>query len=326
MSTKFGVLGVGQVGMEHVKAILKTDNAELSAIADIDKSKGKEVTQKKKTVQYFKDYQDLLDSDLELDAIINCLPHDMHYQSSLEVAQRGLHTLLEKPICLSLENADRLIEIYEDNDLKLSISFVHRFRTEMLEAKRLLDEGVIGKPATLMDNFCSQGGKYVPGWVWDKNSAGGGVLMYGGIHALDRILWFLDEMPFRVYAQSQTYSQKTDCEDGLVSILEFDSGVQASLFENSPGFLTVSRWETEVFGSKGMMRINFGEGIEVSTDRDHYVRDYERYDHFKRQLEDFLNAIENNSTPWITGKDGKRSLVLAKKIYESARTGERIEL
>ena len=111
-----------------------------------------------------------------------------------------------------------MIRIVEDAGLTMMIGFVHRFRNEVLEAKRLIEEGVLGTPATALDKFCSLGGPHPPAWVWEQERAGGGVLMYGGIHAVDRILWLLDTTAEAVYARSHAYTAWAgDVEDGLVA-------------------------------------------------------------------------------------------------------------
>ena len=103
----------------------------------------------------------------------------------------GVHILMEKPIANTPEEADSVIERVERSGKQLMIGFVHRFRTEVQEARRLLSEGAIGTPSTAVDRFCSLGGPHPPAWVWQRQHAGGGVLMYGGIHAIDRLLWWL---------------------------------------------------------------------------------------------------------------------------------------
>jgi len=319
MTTRFAVLGVGQVGVKHIAAIEKIEGAKVTAVVDVNEALGQEVAASCDAA-FYNDYEQLLASNTPVDAVINSLPHNLHYESTLRLAEEGLHVLLEKPMCMTVPEADKVIAEFEKRDLKLSIGYVHRFRSEMLEAKRLIDEGKLGQIASVIDNFCSQGGKYVSPWVWNKSISGGGVLMYGGIHALDRLLWFVGDEPVSVYALTQTNSQEvdTECEDGLSAIVHFKNGAVATLVENSPGYLALRTWETEVYGTKGQLSVLFGKNVRFSSDDEASVYEAERYDHFERQMRDFVGAVAEDRSPWITGHDGRQSLALAVAIYQSA--------
>jgi predicted dehydrogenase len=320
---KIGIQGAGQVGKRHADAIAKIDNAQLVAVADLDESRAREVALPHGAA-FMTDYHEIY--ALDLDAIINCLPHDLHHESSLLAADRQLHLLLEKPICLTLAEARDVIEAYERKGVKLMTGYVHRYRQEMLDAKALIDAGQLGQVVTAADNFCSSGGSHVPQWVWKKARSGGGVHMYGGIHAVDRLRWFLGSEVRTVYAKMRTYSAPMDVEDGLVAFLEFEDGALASLVQNSPRYASVGGWRTELFGSVGNLVINFSKSLEFSSNSNRFVRTYERYDHFERQMREFVSAIEEDREPWVTGRDGLLSLAVVLAVYESARINKPVEL
>ncbi len=320
---RLGIIGAGQVGLKHAEALKKVTEARLVAVADIDEYRGKSLADEFGTA-YYVDYHEMLNADL--DAVINCLPHSLHHESALAAASQGLHILLEKPMCLTVSEADDIITACREHRVKLMMGFVHRFRDEMLEAKQLIDEGNLGRIALVADNFCMQGGKHVPRWVWDRGVAGGGVLMYGGIHSLDRLRWFVGSEVSEVYAKTRTYSQDVDVEDGLVACLEFENGVIGTLFENSPGYLIPNKWDTEVYGSGGMVRIKVGDRLEFSNDESNFVRVYRRENRFERQVKEFIAAIVEDREPWITGLDGKQSLAIALAIYQSAEQGVPVKL
>jgi predicted dehydrogenase len=234
--------------------------------------------------------------------------------------------LLEKPMCLTLEEAHDVIAACNQHAVKLMIGYVHRYRQEMLDAKALIDAGQLGQVVTAADNFCSSGGSHVPQWVWKKARSGGGVHMYGGIHAVDRLRWFLGSEVRTVYAKMRTYSAPMDVEDGLVAFLEFEDGALASLVQNSPRYASVGGWRTELFGSVGNLVINFSKSLEFSSNSNRFVRTYERYDHFERQMREFVSAIEEDREPWVTGRDGLLSLAVVLAVYESARINKPVEL
>jgi predicted dehydrogenase len=196
----------------------------------------------------------------------------------------------------------------------------------MLDAKELIDSGQLGAPTIAADNFVASGGAHVPKWVWKKARSGGGVHMYGGIHAVDRLRWFFESEVRTVYAQIRTYSADMDVEDGVVAHLEFENGALASLVQNSPRYASIGGWRTEVFGTTGNMVVQFAKSLTFSSDSVRFVRNYERYDHFERQMVEFVSAIEQEREPWVTGEDGLLSLAVVLAVYESARTHQPIEV
>lgn len=327
MTVRIAVLGVGQVGVRHIAAIEKIQGAKVTAVVDINDTLGQEVAESCGAT-FYHDYEQLLASNTPVDAVVNSLPHNVHYESTMRLAEKGYHVLLEKPMCMTVDEADSLNAEFEKRNLKLAIGYVHRFRSEMLEAKRLIESGKVGRVASIIDNFVSQGGSHTSPWVWNKSISGGGVLMYGGIHAIDRLLWFVEDEPISVYAVTQTISQpgETDCEDGLTAIVKFRNGVVATLVENSPGHIAIRGWETEVYGTKGQLLVIFDKSVRISCDDEATVTECERYDHFKRQMQEFVDAISEDRAPWITGKDGRDSLALACAIYRSASENKLIAL
>jgi predicted dehydrogenase len=311
---KVGVLGAGQVGQRHCRAIAQIEELALVAVADLNETRAQEAARGHEAACYT-DYHAVLEQDL--DAVVNSLPHNLHHESSLLAAERGLHMLLEKPMCLSIREGRDILQAYADPELQLMLGYVHRYRQEMLDAKALIDAGKLGQIANLSDNFCASGGAHVPRWVWRRAQAGGGVLMYGGIHAVDRARWFLDSEVTRVYARARTYSTDMDVEDGMVVFLEFESGATASLVMNSPRYASLGGWRTEVFGSRGNLVTHVNQSLAFSSDENRFVRTYERYDHFERQMREFAAAIAEQREPWVGGRDGLLSLAVVIAAYKS---------
>ncbi|MCW5849499.1 MAG: Gfo/Idh/MocA family oxidoreductase [Anaerolineae bacterium] len=321
MPLRVGIMGAGQVAQRHAEAYAQLNDVIVTAIADVD-AKRAEALAKPSGARVYPNWEAMLDADL--DAVSICLPHHLHRGSATAAAQRGWHILLEKPIANTLADADAILQATGQAEVRLMISFVHRFREEWQTAKGIIARGELGTPTMALDNLLSQGGRYVPAWVWRRAEAGGGVLMYGGIHAVDRVRWLLGSEVTQVYAQARTYSQTTDCEDGLTAILTFANGATATLFENSPGYrVTPRHWATEVFGSEGMLRVWTREFVEFSSETRAYRVTIERDDNFLRQAAEFVAAIREDRDPSVTGEDGRAALAVALAIYQSAE-GRRV--
>ena len=119
----------------------------------------------------------------------------------------GCHILMEKPLAHTLEDARTIVTACRRRGRRLATSFVHRFRDEWQQAQRLIAEGRIGNPALAIDVFSTPNHTHAAEWVWHKDTCGGGVLMYTGIHAVDRLRWLLDSEVEEVTARAIRYAR-----------------------------------------------------------------------------------------------------------------------
>lgn len=318
------IVGAGQVAARHAAAYAAHPSARCVAVVEPIRERG-EALAEAHGARWFRSIGELLEADL-VDALSICTPHDLHLEPALAAFERRLHVLLEKPIATTLEDADAIVAAAERAGTTLMLGFVHRFRSEVLEAKRLIVAGAIGVPATALDRFCSLGGSHPPRWVWDSARAGGGVLMYGGIHAIDRLRWLLDQEVVTVDARTRRTYGFGDVEDGLAALLEFSGGVLATLFENSPPYGRPGGWATELLGSEGAIRIKTGEWIEHTTASG--VNKYGAFDdrHFDREIEEFVSSVAERRAPSVGAVDGRASLLVALAAYRSAASGTPVEV
>jgi len=311
------IIGAGQVGTQHARAFSQLGaDVRVLGIADVDEGRASELASTYDG-RAFTRYQELL--ELAPDIAVICLPHNLHLAAAKEAVQVGCHILMEKPLAHTMEDARAIVETCRSSGVLLTVSFVHRYRMEFLKAKELIAGGKIGTPAVAVDNFCSQGGHHVPGWVWRKSESGGGPLMYGAIHSLDRLRWLLDSEVEEVFARSVTYSQDVDVEDGLLATLVFANGCLATLIVNSPGYVVTPRsWDTEIFGSEARIRVRTRQYLDYTSDSHAYRLDVTRDDNFGAQAREFVAAIREGREPWISGEDGLRAQEVAMAIYRSA--------
>lgn len=311
---RVGLIGAGQVAERHAAAFGACPEASVTAVADPDRGRGERLAAGC-DARWFASADELLSSGV--DAVVVCVPHDLHSSVAVAAAEHGAHILLEKPIANTLDEADAILAAVERAGVRLMVGFVHRFRTEVLEARRLLREGAIGEPAIALDRFCSLGGPHPPSWVWSRARAGGGVLMYGGIHAIDRLLWLLGDEVVSAAAQLHHSYGYGDVEDGLVAMLRFSRGASATLVESSPPYGRPGGWATDVFGTEGAVRIQTGEWVEVisAAGTETVMSGDDR--HFERQAAEFVAAVREERDPSVTGHDGRAALAVALEIYRS---------
>jgi predicted dehydrogenase len=311
---RVGLIGAGQVAERHAAAFAACPEASVTAVADPDRARGERLAAECEA-RWLASAGELLASGV--DAVVVCVPHDLHLEVAVAAAERGAHILLEKPIANTLDEADAILAAVERAGVRLMIGFVHRFRTEALEAARLLREGAIGEPAIVLDRFCSLGGPHPPAWVWSRARAGGGVLMYGGIHAIDRLLWLLSDEVVSTAAQLHRSYGYGDVEDGLVAMLRFSRGASATLVESSPPYGRPGGWATDVFGTEGAIRIQTGEWVEHTSAAGTQTVMSGDDRHFERQAAEFVTALREDREPSVTGHDGRAALAAALEIYRS---------
>jgi predicted dehydrogenase len=316
---RIGIIGAGIAGGRHADAFAQHPGATVAAVAEIDEQRGRELASTF-GARAFRDYRDLLAAGI--DAVVICLPHHLHLACAREAARSGAHILMEKPLATTLEEAHAILQTVTDAGVTFMMGYVHRFRPEVEAAHRLIAEGRLGRPVMLLDRFISGGMHETPAWVWNRSMAGGGVLMYGGVHAIDRLRWLLGDEVTEVFAKTASYSNPAEVEDGVCALLTFASSASALLYENAPAYGRLGGWVTEIFGTQGALVITTGTTLEYRGTTGSAQWSYQGDDRFARQATEFLAAIRQHRPPTVTGNDGLRGLEVALAIYRSAATGK----
>lgn len=315
---RVGIVGAGQVAVRHAVAYDAHPDATVAAVAEPLRDRG-EALAAAHDARWFASLDDLL-SGADVDALSICVPHHLHREAVEQACDARVHVLLEKPIANTLEDADAILDRTVAAGIVLMLGFVHRFRSEVLYAKEVIESGRIGEPFSLLDRFCSLGGPHPPSWVWDRAAAGGGVLMYGGIHAVDRLRWLLGREVLSVTARAQQRYGFGDVEDGLVALLDLEGDATATFFEHSPPFGRPGGWATEVFGTGGAVRIQTGSWAEVTTDTGTTRFDATDELHFEREVAEFVSAVAEGRDPSVPGEAGRASLAIVLAAYAAAES------
>jgi predicted dehydrogenase len=326
---RVGVAGAGQAGERHASGFASCADAELIAVADLDLARATAVAEPYRA-RALTDWRDLL--DLELDILVVALPHHLHLEPAEAAAAAGVHLMMEKPIANTLEEGRRIVAACERAGVQLTIGFVHRFREELQVARRWLDEGAIGTPTMARETMGGRARPDRPGWLQHKHSAGGGVLMYGAIHGVDRLRWLLASEVAEVTAHTRRFDPRAEVEQGVAALLRFDSGAVATLSSGAPPYPALPGWETDLYGSEGQLRILTRAWAELSSDRRQErvdTADIERrtpHYNFARQAEAFVTAIREQRPPAVSAEDGLKALEVALGIYRSAEAGTTVAL
>ena len=341
------VVGLGAIGPTHVQAIDSIENATLYAVCDIVAEKAEGIAQTY-GCKAFTDFDEMI-KDKEIDMVHVCLPSGMHANFGIRAAKAGKHVLVEKPIDITLEAADRLIKACDEAGVTLSCISQHRFDDAMIEAKEALDKGYFGRltfGGSHTKWYRSQ--QYYDSGDWRGTWAldGGGALMNQSVHYVDMLQYMMGEVD-EVSAYCATLAhERLEVEDVAVATLKFKSGALGLLEGNTaafPGFCTrldiygtdggivieddkirQRRFRAEgedagFYGSEGTKRETEGELTGASSAA------ISASSH-QRQIQDVVDAICEGRQPKVTGQSARHPLAIILAVYESARLGKAVKV
>lgn len=285
-------------------------------------------------VAYYDHYEELLQSD-DLTGIYIGTEPLRHPEVVSKAASLRKHILCDKPIALTVEEADEIIKVAKEAGVKLMVPFNPRFQLPLLKTKGALDAGEVGD---LVSIFAIKYGKLptkIPGpgnygWLLDPEQAGEGGFLDIGIHAIDAMRWLAKSEAHRVYAQIGTMIHEGLSVDdiGLVTI-EFQNGVVATLSAgwcNPDGYPAWLDVRFEILTTKAAFLIDSPyHGYYYYSPAKAEKRYWWRRD-VDGLVDEFIKAILEDREPAISGEDGKAALVISLAAYQSARTGKVVTL
>ncbi len=325
---KVGIIGVGGIAQRHFDGYSDTD-AQVIAIADIN-SKNLEKRKKEWNIPFaYDNYNDLLARD-DIQAVSICTPNAIHHPAVLAAAKAGKHILCEKPISLSLELAQEMIDITKEAGLIFQIGHHLRSVQAVIMAKKLIEDGAIGKItfARFRQAHDWAGAETVSPAFGSIKLAGGGTLLDNGCHMMDLSRYLVGETK-EVYATMDTLKFDCEVEDTSLVTLHFQNGAIGSV-ENA---WTATGWEEAfwIYGSNGSLEYTnrYGEpklrlSQRISPHTEWGEPDLIEYDLQGKQghvasIANFISAIKGDSEVICSGEDGLEAVKLILRAYESAK-------
>lgn len=340
-TVKIGLIGSGFIADIHAHAIREfVPNAEVVAVASKTPGKASRFARERGISSAFEDYRDLLAMP-DIDLVMMGVPNDLHCQIACDSARAGKHVVCEKPLCRTLEEADRMIETCRAQGVLLMYAEELCFAPKYVRAKKLADEGALGEPF-LVKQWEEHDGPHEP-WFWDVNRSGGGVMLDMGCHSIEYARWVFGKPKVKsVSATLGTYvhGDKTQGEDHSLVIVEYEGG-KVGLAENSwakPGGVDD---RCEIYGSKGNTRadllrgsalvtyseVGYGYAVEKAqtTKGWTFTMFEEAWNYgFPQEMQHFVNCVLGRETPIETGEDGREVLKIILAAYQSAGEGRKI--
>ena len=227
---RVGLLAYGAIGHEHNLAVQGTPGLELTAVCDMNPDRIAAARELAPSVEAFSDATEMLDSGL-IDVVVISTPPNSHYSWAREALTRNIHVVLEKPMALTAEQCDEVMELAKAKQLLLVVYQNRRYDSDFVTMSRLISEGAIGD---VFQYDCFVGGYSEPCTYWHSNAeVSGGAIFDWGSHFIDQILTVVPDEIAHVSGQNQkrVWMHATNADHAQVTIT-FTSGAQAT-FINS---------------------------------------------------------------------------------------------
>ncbi len=324
-----GVIGTGAIANRaHLPTYRSLPDTKLIGVSDIDEDKVKLIA-KQYRAQPFTDYNLLLDRE-DINAVSICAPPSLHAEIAVRAAERKKHILCEKPIALTLEDADRMIKAAKENNVLLMIGHHLRFQENFLKLKELIENEDFGR-ITMMKCLWLGKSAVFGGWktqsdYYKKRHLGGDVLHNYGPHVTDLVRWLCGDV-VGVYAHTDIYGAKPDIQvyDRANVHLRFENGIIGDI---SLGYFPYEEHWIEFIGTRGRVICDiFGNTMDIRYGSRSVQSTFKQpKSGWVREIEHFVDCIKQNSQPAVSGEDGKKAMEIVLAAYKSQESGEMVKL
>lgn len=335
----FGVIGCGRIAPKHTESIISIPGVKLTAVCDIIPERAEKFAGLYNAVPYT-NYQELLQRP-DIDIVTIATPSGNHAEIGIEAARAGKHVLVEKPMAMTLEQADEIIRTCREHSVKLGVIHQNRYNKAVKLLRAAMDSGRFGKlthgQATVRWNRNDEYYAQAP-WRGTKLQDGG-VLMNQSIHNIDLLQWMMGPVE-SVFGYTSTALRRIEMEDVAGAVLRFKSGA-IGLIEAATTIYPRNIEETlNIFGETGSViiggiavnRIEVWEFPDSEKEKEQIFAAQENdpptvYGFGHREIiEDMVNAVLTNSTPSVSGEEGRKALEIVLAIYKSCETGQPVKL
>jgi predicted dehydrogenase len=357
----FAIIGCGRISSKHVEGIINNhQEARLVGVSDLVEEKMDDLVEfynnyfnennietstdeleelKNNKIKKYKDYKKLLENE-DIDVVTIATESGYHPEIAIKSLKADKHVIVEKPMALSITDADKMIEVAEKRNLKLSVCHQNRFNPTIQELRSALEEDRFGKLVHAVASV-----------RWNRNEAyfnmddwhgtldlDGGILMNQCIHNIDMLRWMMGDVE-RITAETDTFLRDIETEDAGVAVLRFKNGA-VGIIEGTVCVYPRNLEETfNIFGENGTVRVagiamneiidwNFADGsdneAEEMKEANYETDTVYGYGH-NLLFADVIEAIKEDKKPLIDGREGKKAVEVILAIYKSSRTGQSVE-
>jgi UDP-N-acetyl-2-amino-2-deoxyglucuronate dehydrogenase len=337
----FALVGCGRISKRHSELLGENQIAGAQLVAVCDKIVNKaQVIASKYNIPVYSCLHEMMKAE-QIDVVVVLTESGLHAQHTIELAPYGAHVVVEKPMALTLDDADAMIEACDKHGVKLFVVKQNRFNVPIVQLRKALDQGRFGKliMGTIRVRWCRPQAYYDQDswrgtWAYD-----GGVLTNQASHHVDLLEWMMGDVE-SVFAKSKSALADIEAEDTAVVIMKFRNGalgiieattaIRPKDLEGSISILgETGSVEVGGFAVNEMKTWNFAEIHEEDGDViEKYSVNPPNVYGFGHQAyyEHVVDCLDNETAQLVDGLQGRKSLELINAIYESIETGEEVKL
>ena len=325
-TAKIGIMSFAHMHAAGYAACLKKlPEVEFVGIADEESDRARKMA-KQFGVKAFPTYDEMLAADI--DGVIVCSENANHRKHVVVAAQSGKHVMCEKPLSINKEDADAIVEVCRRSGVKLMTAFPCRFHPAFQELKKTVESGDLGRPLGIK---ATNQGMCPGGWFIDTKLSGGGAVMDHMVHVVDLMRCILRAEPVRVYAEIDNRMFGGDYDDTGVVSVDFSNRVFTTIDcswsrpKSAPFWGNVKLY---IAGTKGCADMDmFAQKIDLISNKvGRLTYDYWGDNVDVALVRSFATCIIKDTKPEITGEDGAKAVEVVAAAYESAKTGQPVDL
>lgn len=330
--TRVAVIGLGSVAqLVHLPNLLKIKNAEITAVAEINRGRLHSVADKFNVPKRYTDYSELLKNN-DTDAVIISTPTHLHKQIAIDCLNAGKDVLVEKPLARNSSEGQEVIECANKNNRKLMVGMNLRYRPDSMLIRSLIDAGEIGDPFYIKCGWIRKQSSSER-WFNKREEAGGGVILDLGINLVDLALWLAD-YPKAVSVSTKNYHhQSRNLEDTSVSFIRCEKSILINIEASWTLAEEKDNFFSNIYGTKGSVganpfklikvleeeRIDLGSTI-LETPAEAFKKSY------LNELKSFVGSIRGLNPVFSSGEEALQLLKIAEAMYKSAEEDREIKI
>ena len=335
---RFGIIGCGKMMASHVAGIQHVENVEVTAFCDIIRENAEELAASLEggieNPYITTDWKTMVNY---VDAVLVALPHDLHYECGVFFARNKVHVLMEKPLCNTEEECERLIKVCEEENVKLMCAYPVRHWPGIVKLKELVDSGEYGK-VMQMSVWTEQLTKSTDETGWGNTARlGGGQFFSHGCHYVDLLMWFMGNPVSGMHFGSKVGDNKILGESTSIAGFKFESGALGYHGATWNAVGTRLAWDCQLMCEKGLLDFDRMKGIIKLYDQNkpHNPGESENQEYkviwkqgdlamtkqTQHEIRHFVDCILNDKTPVTDGRTAMKSLQVIWKMYDAEKHG-----
>ncbi|HEV2106938.1 MAG TPA: Gfo/Idh/MocA family oxidoreductase [Thermomicrobiales bacterium] len=344
---RVGIIGSGNIARKrHAPGWLNVaGKARVTAVSDIDLDAAAELADilcaEGEKPAIYEDFKKLI-READIDAVDICLPHHLHSEAILAAVAAGKHILCEKPMCITLKEADQIVEAVDKAGVVYMSAHNELFFPPIAAAKTFIDRGTLGKPYIIRSHeFPTQyraaeiPGRSAPatmmtGWRASRETMGGGMLIDKGYHPTYILLYLAGSEPVAVTAMTNTYVADMEGEDTALVMVKFANGAIGQIFTGEAFVFPANDAKFHIIGERGEIYGNrwdvFAKPRGFAEPAHTVFTEDPNFGVMDMEIMHFVDSIETGQRPIQDHHDGRRVLEVIQAAYQSLETGRTIDL